>query len=113
MALASIAVPWTVYLTVMSGTVADAVAPAALWSAIWPMLLGGALAIGQRRWGRLPRIPDGRYRRGGRGGCHASRPGRRAWRWSGWTRVLRQWTVAGVSLLALAVVLAALMLTGH
>ena len=112
MALASIAVPWTVYLTVMSGTVADAVAPAALWSAIWPMLLGGALAIAQRRWGRLPRIPDGDI--AGVAVAGATRLGRAAGLATEWLdRVLRQWTVAGVSLLALAVVLAALMLTGH
>ncbi|HET6197303.1 MAG TPA: complex I subunit 5 family protein [Acetobacteraceae bacterium] len=112
MALASIAVPWTVYLTVMSGAVADAVAPAALWSAIWPMLLGGALAIAQRRWGRLPRIPDGDI--AGVAVAGATRLARAAGLAMEWLdRVLRQWTVAGVSLLALAVVLAALMLTGH
>jgi multicomponent Na+:H+ antiporter subunit A len=113
MALASVAVPWAVYLTVMGGTVADAITPASLWSAAWPLLLGGALAIGLWRWGGgLPRIPDGDIadvvvmgatRLAGIIGLTLERL----------DGVLRRWSVAGVSLLAVAVVLAALMLAAH
>ena len=113
MALASVAVPWAVYLTVMGGTVADAITPASLWSAAWPLLLGGALAIGLWRWGGgLPRIPDGDIadvvvmgatRLAGVIGLTLERL----------DGVLRRWSVAGVSLLAVAVVLAALMLAAH
>ena len=113
MALASVAVPWAVYLTVMGGTAADAAAPASLWSAAWPFLLGGACAIGLWRWGGgLPRFPDGDIanavvvgaaRLAGIVGVTLQRL----------DAVLRQWSVAGVSLLAVAVVLAALMLVGR
>ncbi len=87
--------------------------PLSLWSAAWPLLLGGVLAIGLWRWGGgLPRIPDGDIagvvvagatRLAGAVGLTLERL----------DDVLRQWPVAGVSLLAVAVVLAALMLTGH
>jgi hypothetical protein len=111
MALASIVVPWMVYLTVMGGTVADAIAPASVWSAAWPILLGGVLAIGLWRWGgELPRIPDGDIADVVVVGATslAGTIGLTLERLDG---VLRRWSVAGVSLLAVAVVLAALMLT--
>jgi multicomponent Na+:H+ antiporter subunit A len=113
MAFASVAVPWALYLTVMSGTVSDALAPAALWSAIWPVLLGGVLAIGLWRWGsRLPQVPEGDVvvlvAEDAKGLARAT--GSMLERLDG---VLRQWPFAGVSLLAVAVVLAALMLTGR
>jgi multicomponent Na+:H+ antiporter subunit A len=113
MAFASVAVPWAVYLTVMGGTAADAIAPASLWSAAWPLLLGGVLAIGLWRWGGgLPRIPDGDI--AGAVVAAATRlagaVGATLLRLDG---VLRQWPAAGVSLLAVAVGLAALMLAGR
>ena len=75
LALASVAVPWAVYLTVMGGTVSDALAPASLWSAVWPLLLGGVLAIGLWRWGNRIAAHSGRGYRGCGGGCrHALSP---------------------------------------
>jgi multicomponent Na+:H+ antiporter subunit A len=113
MAFASVAVPWALYLTVIGGTVADALAPAALWSALWPVLLGGALAVGLWGWGgSLPEVPEGDVvvlvAEDAKGLARAM--GSMLERLDG---MLRQWPAAGVSLLAVAVVLAALMLTGR
>jgi hypothetical protein len=59
MALASVLVPWLLYPTV-GGHVADALTPAALLEALWPVLIGAALAPGLWLWGnRLPRVPEG------------------------------------------------------
>ena len=113
-AFASIAVPWALYLTVMGGTVSDVMAPAALWSALWPVLLGGVLAIGLWQGGRrLPAVPEGGYVVGlvAKNAEYLARAaGSMLERLDG---VLRQWPVAGASLLLLAVVLAGLMLTGR
>jgi multicomponent Na+:H+ antiporter subunit A len=113
MAFASVAVPWMLYLTVIGGTLSDALAPAVLWSAIWPVLLGGALAVGLWRWGgNLPEVPEGDVvvlvAEDAKSLARAT--GSMLDRLDG---MLRQWPVAGVSLLAVAVVLAALMLTGR
>jgi formate hydrogenlyase subunit 3/multisubunit Na+/H+ antiporter MnhD subunit len=113
MALACVVVPWAIYLTVMDGSIADVVARATLWGAFWPCLLGGALAIGLRRvGGRLPRVPDGDI-----AGVVVAGATRFA-RAMGvllerLDEVLRQWPVAGVALVGVAVVLTALMLTGR
>jgi multicomponent Na+:H+ antiporter subunit A len=113
MAFASVAVPWALYLTVMGGALSDALAPAALWSSVWPVLLGGIFAVGLWRWGgSLPEVPEGDVvvlvAEDAKGLARAV--GSMLERLDG---LLRQWPVAGVSLLAVAVVLAALMLTGR
>jgi formate hydrogenlyase subunit 3/multisubunit Na+/H+ antiporter MnhD subunit len=60
LALASIVVPWALYLSVPGGTVGDLLAPAALWSALLPMLAGAGAALALWRFGgRLPRVPTG------------------------------------------------------
>ena len=60
MALASVAVPWALYLEIPIDTLPKALAPAALWAALWPVLLGGVLAVALDRLGPyLPRIPAG------------------------------------------------------
>jgi formate hydrogenlyase subunit 3/multisubunit Na+/H+ antiporter MnhD subunit len=109
MALASVAVPWTLFLTVAHGSPHEVFAPAALGKAFWPVALGAALAVALRRFGHaLPSVPEGdlvvvaeRATRalGGLGEAVERVDG-----------FLRQWPVAGVSLLALAVFLGALML---
>src|SRR5580704_7516722 len=59
MALASIVVPWLLY-PFAGGDVADALTANALFDALWPFLMGAALAFALRRWGsRLPPIPAG------------------------------------------------------
>jgi formate hydrogenlyase subunit 3/multisubunit Na+/H+ antiporter MnhD subunit len=60
MALASLAVPWALYLAIPVDTLPKALAPAALWAALWPVLVGALLALPLDRWGRhLPAIPAG------------------------------------------------------
>ncbi|HEY7600844.1 MAG TPA: proton-conducting transporter membrane subunit, partial [Candidatus Limnocylindrales bacterium] len=109
MAFAAVAVPWTLFFPAGIGTLADALAPSALWSALWPVLLGGALAIGLHRFGHhLPRVPEGDIvalgaplaRAGVALGAMLERT----------EVVLRQWPVAGLSLLALAALLGAAIL---
>jgi formate hydrogenlyase subunit 3/multisubunit Na+/H+ antiporter MnhD subunit len=103
-AFAAVAVPWLLYLLLGFGTLADALAPADLWKGLWPVLLGVVLAIGLRRFGdRLPRVPEGDL-------VVLSAPlgrvsvafGAALERAEG---VLRQWPVAGLSLLAVTVLL--------
>jgi hypothetical protein len=80
-----------------------------LWEALAPVLLGGLLAVGLWRSGyRLPRVPAGDIVVAG----HTAIRGAAAWgeavdRADGW---LRQWPVASLSLLLLAIVLSAAML---
>ena len=112
-ALASVVVPWVLFLTVIGGTAYDALSPAALWSSAWPVLLGALLALGLRRWGgNLPRVPEGHVAGSiVRGSTHFARVvGLMMERLDA---VLRQWPVAGVLLLTLAVLLAGLMQIGH
>jgi len=60
MATASLTIPWALYLSAPIGTLSNALAPAALWSALWPVLVGTGLAITFERFsGRLPRVPAG------------------------------------------------------
>jgi formate hydrogenlyase subunit 3/multisubunit Na+/H+ antiporter MnhD subunit len=109
MAFAAVAVPWALFFTAGIGTLADALALSALWSALWPVLLGGALAIGLHHFGhRLPRIPEGDILALGaplaRAGVVLGDMLERT------EVVLRQWPVAGLSLLALAALLGAAIL---
>ena len=109
MAFAAVAGPWALFLTAGIGTLADALAPSALWAALWPVLLGGVLAVGLRRFGHhLPRVPEGDI-------VVLGAPLARAGIALGATLertegVLRQWPVAGMSLLALAALLGAAIL---
>ena len=111
MALASVAVPWLLY-PFAGGEVADALTPTALFDALWPVLIGAALALALRRWGsRLPPVPAG----------DIVGPAERAFRESyivggALERAdghLRQWPAAGLSLLAIAVILGAATLFGQ
>ncbi len=111
MAVASIAVPWIMYPLGGFGSLFDALAPAALWKVLWPVLLGGVLAVGLWRWGhRLPRIPEGDVvvaseavaRAAAAGGALLERG----------DSLLRQWAVASLALLVVALLLVAAMLTG-
>jgi hypothetical protein len=106
MAFAAIAVPWALFLATGIGSLAEAFAPAALWAALWPVLLGIALFALLSRFGdRLPELPEGDVvvlvERAGRAGPHLGAPLARA------EGVLQRWPVAGVALLALMVVLGA------
>jgi hypothetical protein len=110
-ALAAIAVPWALYLALGSGTFSDVLAPAALWEAGWPVLVGAVLAVALRRWGnRLPRIPEGDVVVLADGtACVARASGDALERLD---VLLRQWPVASLTLLALAILMGAAMLAG-
>jgi formate hydrogenlyase subunit 3/multisubunit Na+/H+ antiporter MnhD subunit len=110
MALASVLVPWLLYLAV-GGHVADALSLAALQEGLWPVLIGVALAPGLWLWGnRLPRVAEGdiieaweaAFRASTAFGAKLERLDAR----------LRQWPAAALSLLAIAVVLGAAMFAG-
>ena len=111
MAVACIAVPWIMYPLAGFGFPSDAFAPAALWKVLWPVLLGGVLAVGLWRWGhRLPRIPEGDVVvAGGAAARAAAACGAVLERWDS---LLRQWAVASLSLLVVAILLALAMLAG-
>lgn len=111
-AAAAIVLPWTLYLGLSLGTVADVTAPKALWNSLWPVLVGAALAWWLARAGeRLPRIPPGDVAvvidRGVQLGARAGASMLRA------DGVLRQWPVAGVSLLLLAALFGAALVAGR
>jgi formate hydrogenlyase subunit 3/multisubunit Na+/H+ antiporter MnhD subunit len=109
LAFAAVAVPWILYPTANSASLSAAIAPATLWGALWPVLIGGVLAVGQWRWGnRLPRVPEGDIVVAGETAMRAT---------ATWgvavERIdlyLRQWPVASLSLLTLVIVLCAAML---
>jgi multicomponent Na+:H+ antiporter subunit A len=105
-AVVSLIVPWTLYLTVPSGTLPDPLSPAVLWKALWPVLLGAVLAIALWRWRRgLPRVPAGDLVVAMNSGVRVAV----AWgkKLERMDSALRQWPAAGVSLLILTIALGA------
>lgn len=111
-ALASIAVPWALYLALPIGTVADALAPKNLWNSLWPVLVGGVLAVLLARGGeRLPRVPAGDIAQGIEPGLRVLGAAERAL--AGADTALRRWPVAGLSLLALAVLMGMALVAGR
>ena len=58
--VASIVIPWALYLGAGGYSLPDALAPKVLWSALWPIAIGVLLATALIRWGRhLPTLPEG------------------------------------------------------
>ncbi|HSS84439.1 MAG TPA: proton-conducting transporter membrane subunit, partial [Reyranella sp.] len=110
MALASVAVPWLLY-PLAGGHLADALTPGALFDALWPVLIGAALAFVLRCWeNRLPHLPAGDIVGAAETAFRASYIiGGASERADG---LLRQWPMAGLSLLAIALVLGAATLFG-
>lgn len=108
-AAVSLVVPWTLYLTVPRGTLPDPLSAAVLWKALWPVLLGGALAMALWRWWRsMPEIPKGDIIVALDGGVRAAVTWGKALQRT--DSVLRQWPAATVSLLILTVALGAAVL---
>jgi formate hydrogenlyase subunit 3/multisubunit Na+/H+ antiporter MnhD subunit len=105
MALASVFVPWLIY-PALGQDIADALTLAAIWEALWPVLIGAVLAARLWRWGhRLPRVPEGDIIIAGEAAFRAS-----AGLGALFERLdlrLRQWPAAGLSLLLIALILAA------
>ena len=107
----AVAVPWTLFPAAGSGSPFQALAPGTLWAAFWPVLIGGALALGLWRWeDRLPRVPAGDVIVAGEAAIRAVLPWGEAIERA--DAFLRRWPVASLMLLGLAIVLAAAMVGG-
>ncbi|HSR80372.1 MAG TPA: proton-conducting transporter membrane subunit [Hyphomicrobiaceae bacterium] len=111
-AFASIAVPWALYPAALGAPLRDALALGTLWEALWPLLVGGALALALgTRPHRLPHVPAGDVLAVVERAAPALRNlAAASERIEGW---LRQWPVAGVLLLVLTIALAATLLVGR
>jgi formate hydrogenlyase subunit 3/multisubunit Na+/H+ antiporter MnhD subunit len=104
LAAAALVIPWLLYPVI--GSVAEALEPAKLWEAIWPTLVGAALAAGL--WAardRLPRVPAGDIvvaeEAAFRGSLSLGLMFERA------DRGFREWPAAGLALLTVALALVA------
>jgi formate hydrogenlyase subunit 3/multisubunit Na+/H+ antiporter MnhD subunit len=105
LAVASMIVPWLMF-PVACGGLADALAPGALWDGAWPMLVGAAVAAALWAAGEpLPRIPAGDIVVAQEAAFRAIAPLGPAFERLDWR--FRQWPAAGLSLLTIALVLAA------
>ena len=112
MFVAALVVPWMLYSATGVGTWSDALQPAILWEALWPVLIGAGLALGLWRWGRyLPRVPEGDIVVMGQPAMRVVvRCAEALERVEG---VLRQWPVASLSLLMLSLILGGAMFNRH
>jgi hypothetical protein len=90
----------------------DALAPREFWAALWPVLIGGALAVALWHWQKLvPQVPEGDVLVAEKGGARALRSLGATMEAIDWQ--LRQWPVAGVMFLVITVILAGAMLVGR
>jgi formate hydrogenlyase subunit 3/multisubunit Na+/H+ antiporter MnhD subunit len=111
-ASASLLVPWAVFPSTVPGGLSEVFSLRGLWETLWPVLVGGALAIGLKRWRViLPAIPEGDM-------IAALPSALRAASVCGSSlervdALLRQWPSAGVSLLAVALLLGAALGSGN
>ena len=104
LAIAAFLVPWLMFAAV--GSPAEALEPAKLWDAVWPMLIGAAVAAGVWAVGdRLPRIPAGDIVVAEEAAFRASLSLGAAFERA--DRGLREWPAAGLALLMVALALAA------
>ena len=108
-ACAAVVVPWVLYPTAGGGSLLEALAPRTLWAGLWPVLLGGVLAIGMWRGGhRLPRVPKGDVVVVGEEAMRATMI------WGELIELaddyLRQWPLASLLLLAFVIILGTVML---
>jgi formate hydrogenlyase subunit 3/multisubunit Na+/H+ antiporter MnhD subunit len=104
LAVAVLLIPWLTFAAV--GSPAEALEPAKLWDAIWPMLIGAALALGLWAVGdRLPRIPAGDIVVAEEAAFHGLMPLGAAFERA--DRGLREWPAAGLALLVIALALVA------
>jgi len=105
LAALSMLVPWLMFPAI-GGSLADTVAAGTLWDALWPMLIGAALAGAFWAMGEpAPRIPPGDIVVAEEAAFRGLAPlGALAERID-WT--FRQWPAAGLSLLTIALALAA------
>ncbi len=103
--VASFVVPWLMY-PALGGDLADALAAGTLWDAIWPMLVGAAIAAALWALGdSLPRVPAGDIVVAQEAAFRGLAPLGALVERLDWG--LRQWPAAGLSLLTIALALAA------
>jgi formate hydrogenlyase subunit 3/multisubunit Na+/H+ antiporter MnhD subunit len=104
LALGAILIPWALYPAV--GDLSDAFGLAKLWDGVWPLLVAAALAYGfSNLQDRLPRIHAGDSVVVFEKAFHKSLALGGAFEWI--DLKLRQWPAAGLSLVLIALVLAA------
>jgi formate hydrogenlyase subunit 3/multisubunit Na+/H+ antiporter MnhD subunit len=104
-AIGAIIIPWLLYPAV--GDPLEALSVAKLWDGLWPIVIGAAFAFGLQRSGAsLPRIPEGDTIVVAEAAFRASLPIGALF--ESLDARLRRWPVASLSLLAIALVLAAL-----
>jgi formate hydrogenlyase subunit 3/multisubunit Na+/H+ antiporter MnhD subunit len=111
-AFAAIALPWTLYASVTQSPLSDALTPKALWESLWPVAVGGLLAVVLHRWkNKLPRIPAGDVLVAK--SAAASLAQNISTCMDRIDERLRQWPVAGVALLLAVIAMAGAMYGGH
>jgi formate hydrogenlyase subunit 3/multisubunit Na+/H+ antiporter MnhD subunit len=104
LAIAALLVPWVMFAGI--GSPAEALEPTKLWDAVWPMLVGAALAAVLRTVGdRLPRIPAGDIVIAEEAAFRASLSLGPMFERA--DRGLREWPAAGLALLLVALALTA------
>ena len=104
LAVAASLLPWLLYAAI--GSPAEALEPAKLWDAVWPMLIGAVLAGALWAAGdRLPRIPAGDIVVAEEAAFRASLSLGPAFERA--DRGLREWPAGGLALLMVALALAA------
>jgi formate hydrogenlyase subunit 3/multisubunit Na+/H+ antiporter MnhD subunit len=104
LAVAALLIPWLMFAAI--GSPAEALEPAKLWDAVWPMLVGAALAGGLWALGdSLPRIPAGDIIVAEEAAFHRLAPLGAAFERA--DRGVRQWPAAGFALLMIVLALAA------
>ncbi len=104
-AIGAIVIPWLLNPAV--GNPLDAARVATVWDGLWPLVIGGALALALRPWGaRLPRLPEGDTIVAAEAAFKASFA--LSAFFESLDARLRQWPVATLSLLAIALLLAAM-----
>jgi formate hydrogenlyase subunit 3/multisubunit Na+/H+ antiporter MnhD subunit len=104
LAAGTLLMPWLMFAAI--GSPAEALEPTKLLDAVWPMLVGAALAAGLWAAGdRLPRVPAGDIVGAEEAALHGLTPLGAAFERA--DRELRQWPAAGLALLIVALALAA------
>lgn len=107
-AAASLVIPWSLYPAIAGEGIASLLQPDALWKVAWPMLLGALAMLLVRRITALPgSIPEGDIVVLAKAGTSVIQ--RLAAGIEQVDALLRRWSVAGLSLILVAVLLGALM----
>ena len=105
LAVCSIGIPWTMYLSLPTGTLSRVLEPSTLMSGVLPVAAGMLASLALLKWGeRLPRVPEGDIAAASGAVLRAS--ARMASALERLDRGLRAWPAAALALAALALALA-------